>query len=50
MEKVAKNGVISEEKASELVLKYRNKIKDHKDYILRVGDDPEEILNWQWGK
>ena len=50
VEKVAKNGVISEEKASELVLKYRNRIKDHKEYILRVGDDPEEILNWEWQK
>jgi len=50
VEKVAKMGVISSEKASELVLKYRAKIKDHKDYILKVGDDPEEILNWTWKK
>lgn len=50
VEKVAQDGVINQEKANQLVLKYRAKIKDHKDYIMRVGDDPEEILNWQWGK
>ncbi|MGB8815750.1 MAG: phosphoketolase family protein [Minisyncoccia bacterium] len=48
IEKVAKNGVIDEEKANRLVLIYQNKIKDHKDYIMRVGDDPEEILNWKF--
>jgi len=48
VEKIAKMGVINQEKANELILKYQAKIKDHKDYILRVGDDPEEILNWQW--
>ena len=50
VEKVAKTGVIDQEKANRLVLAYQNKIKDHKDYIMRVGDDPEEILNWQWKK
>jgi phosphoketolase len=45
---VAKMGVINQEKANELVLKYKNIIKDHKDYIMRIGDDPEEILNWKW--
>jgi len=48
IEKVAKNGVVEQEKANRLVLEYRNKIKDHKEYILKVGDDPEEILNWRW--
>jgi 23S rRNA (cytosine1962-C5)-methyltransferase len=48
IEKVALDGVIDQEKANQLVLKYRAKIKDHKDYIMAVGDDPEEILNWQW--
>ncbi len=50
IEKVAKVGVVDQEKANQLVLKYRNKIKEHKEYILQVGDDPEEILNWQWGE
>jgi len=48
IEKVAKNGVIDEEKAKSLIEKYQQKIKEHKEYILRVGDDPEEILNWKW--
>ena len=48
VEKVAKAGVIDPEKAKRLVGIYQNKIKDHKDYIMRVGDDPEEILNWKW--
>ena len=48
IEKVAKNGVIDGEKANRLTLIYQNKIKDHKDYIMRVGDDPEEILNWKF--
>jgi xylulose-5-phosphate/fructose-6-phosphate phosphoketolase len=46
--KVAKVGVIGLEKANTLVRKYENKIKDHKDYIMTVGDDPEEILDWKW--
>ena len=50
VEKVAKNGVIDSEKANSLVLKYQNKIKDHKEYIMRIGDDPEDILNWEWKK
>jgi len=50
IEKLAKSGVVNQEKANELVLAYKNKIKDHKDYIMKVGDDPEEILNWQWKK
>ncbi len=48
VEKVAKNGVIEKEKAGKIVEKYQQKIKDHKEYILKVGDDPEDILNWTW--
>lgn len=47
-EKLAQNGVIAVEKAKYIVEKYKQKIKDHKEYILKVGDDPEEILNWKW--
>jgi xylulose-5-phosphate/fructose-6-phosphate phosphoketolase len=50
IEKVAKNDVVEKEKAKRLIGIYQQKIKDHKDYIMRVGDDPEEILNWQWKK
>ena len=48
--KLAHDGVVREEKANHLTLTYQNKIKDHRDYIMRVGDDPEEILNWKWKK
>lgn len=48
LEKLANNKIINIEKANELILKYRNKIKDHKDYITQFGDDPEDILNWTW--
>jgi xylulose-5-phosphate/fructose-6-phosphate phosphoketolase len=50
IEKVAKNGVIDAEKAKRLIGIYQNKIIEHKDYIMKVGDDPEEILNWKWIK
>jgi xylulose-5-phosphate/fructose-6-phosphate phosphoketolase len=48
IQKVARNGAIDKAKADGLVAKYQQKIRDHKDYILKVGDDPEEILNWSW--
>ncbi len=47
-EKLSNTGALSQEKAKMLVEKYQQKIKDHKEYILKVGDDPEEILNWKW--
>jgi xylulose-5-phosphate/fructose-6-phosphate phosphoketolase len=50
IEKTAKNGVIEKDKSRILVEKYLQKIKDHKEYIMRVGDDPEDILNWKWSK
>ncbi len=49
-EKLARSGVIEKEKARGIVEKYQQKIKDHKEYIMKVGDDPEEILNWKWSK
>ena len=48
VEMVVKNNVIEKEKARKIVEKYQQKIKEHKEYILKVGDDPEEILNWKW--
>ncbi len=50
VEKLSKSGVVAQDKALKIVEKYKHKIKDHKDYIMRVGDDPEEILNWKWKK
>ncbi len=50
IEKVSKKGVIEAEKAKALIEKYQKKILDHKEYITKFGDDPEEVLNWKWGK
>ncbi len=50
VQKAAEAGVIEKEKAKRLVGVYETKIKDHKDYILSIGDDPVEITNWQWNK
>jgi xylulose-5-phosphate/fructose-6-phosphate phosphoketolase len=48
VEKLLANEIIEKEKAKKIIEKYQQKIKDHKEYILKVGDDPEEILNWKW--
>ncbi len=48
IEKLLHGGVVEKEQAKSIIEKYQQKIKDHKEYILRVGDDPEEILNWKW--
>jgi xylulose-5-phosphate/fructose-6-phosphate phosphoketolase len=44
IEKVSKNGVVEKEKAQKIIEKYQQKIKEHKDYIMRTGNDPEEVL------
>ncbi len=48
--KMAKNGVITEDKASKIVEIYQQKIIDHKEYIIKFGADPDEIEKWQWSK
>ncbi len=48
IEKVSKNGVVAKEKAKKIVEKYQKKIRDHKEYIMKFGDDPEDILKWSW--
>ncbi len=47
-EKAAKIGALDREKAKRITKKYENKKKEHKEYILQHGEDPEEILNWKW--
>jgi xylulose-5-phosphate/fructose-6-phosphate phosphoketolase len=27
----------------------RNKLIDHKEYIMKYGDDMPEVRNWRWG-
>jgi len=48
IEKVAKDKVIKKEKANKIIEKLKKKISDHKEYIMKYGEDPEEILNWKW--
>src|SRR6185369_15700841 len=47
-ERMSKEGVISEEKKNLLVSGYKKALKDHYDYITKVGAEPTEIENWQW--
>ncbi len=42
------NKVVSKERAEEKIKEYEEKINKHKEYIMEVGDDPEDILNWKW--
>ncbi len=42
------NKVISKEKAEGKIKEYEEKIRKHKEYIMEVGDDPEDVLNWKW--
>lgn len=44
------NNKITEQKASEVVDKYHQKIADFKKFIVQYGVDPEEISEWQWKK
>jgi len=46
--KMSDGGIISKEKYSELVKKYEQKLKEHKDYIIKNGIDMPEIENWKW--
>jgi len=48
VEKVTLDGVVDIAKSRKIVEKYKQKIIDHKEYILRVGEDPEEILKWKF--
>ena len=34
--------------AGKVVQEFEQKIKDHKAYIREEGNDPPEILEWQW--
>lgn len=53
MEAVAlleKSGVLSPNKATEIVTKYKNLLVEHLAHIKEHGEDPEYIANWQWKK
>ncbi|MDD4804200.1 MAG: phosphoketolase family protein [Candidatus Pacebacteria bacterium] len=50
IEKLIKSDVVVEGRGREIIEKYKNKIKDHKEYIIRHGDDSEDVLNWKWNR
>lgn len=45
---LASRGVVSPEKAQDIIMKYNNKLRLHNEYIRKHGVDMEEIENWQW--
>ena len=47
-EKMKESGVISVEKAEELIAKYTQALAEHHSYIIEHGADPVEIEQWQW--
>ncbi len=49
-EKLAKNGVVEQNKADDIIAQYKTKIKQHGEFIRQNGVDPEEIEQWQWTK
>jgi xylulose-5-phosphate/fructose-6-phosphate phosphoketolase len=46
--KMVASGVLSPDRGDLLVMKYEQKIKEHEEYIIKHGVDPDEIKNWQW--
>ncbi|HXK35192.1 MAG TPA: phosphoketolase family protein [Candidatus Paceibacterota bacterium] len=46
--KMAEQKVIDKTLADNLVKKYREKLKDHGEFIKINGVDPDEIEKWQW--
>lgn len=44
----AKTNPIVAKKQYELIAKYKKKLDEHKEYILKVGIDPAEVSNWTW--
>jgi len=47
-ERMSKEGVITKEKKESLIASYKKALKEHYDYITKVGAEPAEIENWQW--
>ena len=47
-EKMAKEGVITEDKKNALIESCQKALKEHYEYITMNGAEPAEIENWQW--
>ncbi len=48
VETAAKEGVVSEERKNVLVAAYHKILKGHTAYIIKFGEDPPELTDWQW--
>lgn len=48
VQKMEQQKVLSEEKTAALIEKYQKALKDHNEYIRKIGADPKEIESWQW--
>ena len=44
----AKQGVLSEETAQQLISEFQEKLATHRDYVIEHGEDLEEVTNWVW--
>lgn len=45
---LAKNTVITEEESHTIIKQYEQKLKEHYQYIIKHGVDPQEIEEWKW--
>ncbi len=43
-----KRDFLDNNKADDLIKKYKQKLDEHREYIAKHGVDPEEIENWTW--
>ncbi len=50
IELLHKEKKISKRDADKNIKEFQQKLKDHKKYILKHGEDPEEIKYWKWEK
>jgi xylulose-5-phosphate/fructose-6-phosphate phosphoketolase len=46
--RAAEEGLITDTQAHDLIALFQQKIADHRDYVIKNGEDIEEITNWSW--
>ncbi len=44
----AKEGLLKEAEAQKLIMSFQDKLAEHKNYVIKYGDDMEEIKKWVW--
>lgn len=48
VQKMARDGIISNDKRDRLIKKYKKSLEDHYKFITAEGFDPPELEDWQW--